>query len=72
LWLNTNHIKRQQDQAAMCETSEGNKTKEARTSKTSCTSPTTFIEKGQNSTYNKLCKALAGVTQQFLTNQHTT
>jgi hypothetical protein len=55
----------------MCETSEGNKTKDAQRPKISCTSPTTFIEKGQNSTHNKLCKALAGMTQQFLTNQHT-
>jgi len=44
MWLNMNHVKGQHDQA------EGNKTKEAQTSKTSCTSPTTFIEKDQNST----------------------
>jgi len=66
LWLNTNHVKGQHDPA------EENKTKEAQTSKTSCTSPTIFNEKDQNSTYNKLSNAMPGMTQQFLTNQHTT
>jgi hypothetical protein len=45
---------------------KGNKTKEAQTSETFCTSPTTFIKESQNSTYNKLSNALPGMTQQFL------
>jgi len=61
-----NHVKGQHDRA------EGNKTKEEQTSKTSCTSPITFNEEDQNSAYNKLSNALPGMTQQFLTNQHTT
>jgi len=60
-----NHVKGQHDQA------ERNKTEEAQTSKSSCTSPITFNEDDQNSTYNKLSNALPGMTQQFLTNQHT-
>jgi hypothetical protein len=61
-----NHVKGQHNRA------EGNKTKKAQTSKASCTSPTTFNEEDQNSTYNKLSNVLPGMTQQCLTNQHTT